>query len=1049
MDSKRELDPRSLFVRGLSHEVGDAELNDAFSAVGPVRHAFIIKDGKGGRHKGYGFVTFALQEDAERAVQELHGTELGGRKIKLEGAQKRASLEDRKTKNKRKQPSQDDNEEPAAAEEDAKDAEKGAKSKEKAKPGTAREPAVKKPRQAAAAPSPAVVTKKRPAKDPEKVAKNLEKHSLVRTVAYGGLTSESIKAAAITEVNSKSGEAVEGIINPAPTEVVRKHKLSQDGCTGDVIFVRYKNAKDAMAAVAALHGQTVGGSKKKGAAGGVSLWARQVSGEGLHLKRWRVVVRNLSFNVNEQDLRSAFAPAGFVWEVTIPRASDGKPRGFGFVGFTCRAHAERGIKAVNGTKIAGRPVAVDWAVAKRDYEQGNTAAEAPPLAEDERGMSERSDDGYGSSHVDDSDGESDDEEGVNKKKKRGLLGQELDSDDDGENLPALAPEEERGMLHSVIGDILGEGEDSDEDEDMEDAEEEDSEEEEGAQTLSDGESDEEDDKDDEEEEEEEESDEDEGEDELAPEGDMFSRKAIESSKSAPNAAVERLERRAEQFTAAIEDGAVKKAPPPPGASVFVRGLALDVTKDDVFLAMKAFGYVVSTRLVVDKTTGKSKGTAFVDYRYEDSAQKVIDACTRGRENAGPGVVIGGKKVDVDLALDSDGARKLAAEKGAAGFGPGGVFGDRRNIYLSKEGLIPEDSAAWEALSASDKAKRKRGVEEARTKLRSPNFCVSKTRLNVRNVPRSWDEKKIKAMFIAAVKERATKANPKVVQVKLLKEDGPDGAKGEGRSKGIGFVEFDDHEHALCALRQLNNNPKPWGKDTRPIIEFAIDDVRTLKKREARVVRTPVEAAERAAAREEKTEMKKEEKKQRKAAAKEEKELEGGDVKSKRKLRAERRRMLKERQRAKQGKQAAGNGGNGEHTENNEGGGGSPAAAASTLKSQRRREQRKKNKAGGSTDGAIVLPSQPAPSKSSAPNGKVVSKALERKKKDDGLVDRLAASAGVAEGRVVKKRRRDTDRVERLAEAYVARTYGEERGPKAKQGQQQGGQKKKRWFQDDT
>jgi nucleolar protein 4 len=539
---------------------------------------------------------------------------------------------------------------------------------------------------------------------------------------------------------------------------------------------------------------------------------------------------------------------------------------------------------------------------------------------------------------------------------------------------------------------------------------------------------------------------------------MFSRKAIENSKSAPNAAVERLERRAEQFTAALEDGAAKKAGPQPGASVFVRGLALDVTKDDVFLAMKSYGYVVSTRLVVDKITGKSKGTAFVDYRYEDSAQKVVAACAKGRENSGPGVVIGGKKVDVDLALDSDGARKLAAEKGAAGLGPGGVFGDRRNIYLSKEGAIPEDSAAWEDLSASDKAKRKRAVEEARTKLRSPNFCVSKTRLNVRNVPRSWDEKKVKALFIAAVKERATKANPKVVQVKLLKEDGPDGAKGEGRSKGIGFVEFDDHEHALCALRQLNNNPKPWGKDTRPIIEFAIDDVRALKKREARVVRTPAEAAERAAAREEKAELKREGTKQRKAAAKEEKELEGRDMKSKRKLRAERRRMLKERQRAKQGKQAASNGGAAAGAGKTDEGGGLPAAAnpaaGASLKSQRRREQRKKSKA-GTIDGApaAVVPSAKAPSaiKGTGANAKVVNKALERKKNDDGLVDRLAASAGVAEGRVVKKRRRDTDRVERLAEAYVARTYGEGGGSKAKQQQQQqerGGEKRKRWFQED-
>jgi hypothetical protein len=45
--------------------------------------------------------------------------------------------------------------------------------------------------------------------------------------------------------------------------------------------------------------------------------------------------------------------------------------------------------------------------------------------------------------------------------------------------------------------------------------------------------------------------------------------------------------------------------------------------------------------------------------------------------------------------------------------------------------------------------------------------VSTTRLAVRNIPPSWDEKRLKAAFIAGVKERATKENPKVVQVRML------------------------------------------------------------------------------------------------------------------------------------------------------------------------------------------------------------------------------------------------------------------------------------------
>ena len=575
------------------------------------------------------------------------------------------------------------------------------------------------------------------------------------------------------------------------------------------------------------------------------------------------------------------------------------------------------------------------------------------------------------------------------------------------------------MLHSVIDDILGGGDDS---EDVEEQDDEDSEEE----IENEGNSD-----DDSEEEEEE-------------EGDMFGHNKMKSNE--PSAAVERLERRAEQMAAALEDAAAKKtAPPPPaGATVFVRGLTVDVTKDQLFTAMRAYGQIASVRLVIDKISGKTKGTAFVDFRTLPAAEAVVAACEKGRNNAGTGVLVAGRRVEVDLALDSDGARKLAVEKGV------GPIGDRRNLYLSKEGLIPEGSEVWEALSVSDKAKRKRGVEDARTKLRSPNFCISKTRLNVRNVPRSWDEKKLKALFIAAVKERATQATPKVVQVKVLKEDGPDGVKGSGKSKGIAFVEFEDYEHSLCALRQLNNNPQPWGKKHRPIVEFAIDDVRTLKKREVRQAAMAAHSNNETAVKkdpEQKVEFEKMSKKMKKREAAKIAAAEEGGVeysekeKSRRKLRQERRRMLKERQRAAQGKQ-----------ENAHVANGGAAAAQVATKSQRRRDQRKKKQDDGGGAGIAALAptavvkmpvKQALPSKST--------QVQRKKERDDTLMDKLA-SDGVSEGRVVKKRRRDTDKVERLAEAYVARVYGGDGGKEKKQKQQDGvadgSEKKKRWFQDE-
>lgn len=75
-------DPRTVFVRNVAYDVDDEQLNSFFSELGPIKQGFLVKKG-GGRHQGFGFVQFALEEDAERAVEELQGRELGGRKLKV------------------------------------------------------------------------------------------------------------------------------------------------------------------------------------------------------------------------------------------------------------------------------------------------------------------------------------------------------------------------------------------------------------------------------------------------------------------------------------------------------------------------------------------------------------------------------------------------------------------------------------------------------------------------------------------------------------------------------------------------------------------------------------------------------------------------------------------------------------------------------------------------------------------------------------------------------------------------------------------------------
>ena len=96
----------------------------------------------------------------------------------------------------------------------------------------------------------------------------------------------------------------------------------------------------------------------------------------------RLIVRNVGFNVTSEQLRERFQDYGEIVEVvlppskrTSPEAADGRRMripphaGYGFVEFDNREQAQEAITAVNGSRISGRPVAVDFAYDIRLYTQ--------------------------------------------------------------------------------------------------------------------------------------------------------------------------------------------------------------------------------------------------------------------------------------------------------------------------------------------------------------------------------------------------------------------------------------------------------------------------------------------------------------------------------------------------------------------------------------------------------------------------------------------------------------------------------------------------------
>ena len=74
------IDKNKLFVGGLPWSITNESLRELFSPYGEIKEAVVISDRDTGRSKGFGFVTFSTQEEAEKAL-EMSGKEIEGRKI--------------------------------------------------------------------------------------------------------------------------------------------------------------------------------------------------------------------------------------------------------------------------------------------------------------------------------------------------------------------------------------------------------------------------------------------------------------------------------------------------------------------------------------------------------------------------------------------------------------------------------------------------------------------------------------------------------------------------------------------------------------------------------------------------------------------------------------------------------------------------------------------------------------------------------------------------------------------------------------------------------
>jgi len=86
----------NIYVGNLSYGMSEDELRDAFGAFGEVSSVKILMDRETGRSRGFGFVEMPNQNEAEKAIAQLNGKDVGGRALRINEARPREQQQQRR-----------------------------------------------------------------------------------------------------------------------------------------------------------------------------------------------------------------------------------------------------------------------------------------------------------------------------------------------------------------------------------------------------------------------------------------------------------------------------------------------------------------------------------------------------------------------------------------------------------------------------------------------------------------------------------------------------------------------------------------------------------------------------------------------------------------------------------------------------------------------------------------------------------------------------------------------------------------------------------------
>ena len=77
---------RKLYVGNLPYQTDETALQSLFAQAGAVESVSVVRDQATGRARGFAFVEMGSDEEAQAAISQINGVELGGRALTVNEA---------------------------------------------------------------------------------------------------------------------------------------------------------------------------------------------------------------------------------------------------------------------------------------------------------------------------------------------------------------------------------------------------------------------------------------------------------------------------------------------------------------------------------------------------------------------------------------------------------------------------------------------------------------------------------------------------------------------------------------------------------------------------------------------------------------------------------------------------------------------------------------------------------------------------------------------------------------------------------------------------